>query len=82
MDGGFCAYLHGPNNLFNNECVPRKVKMNFKVGDVVKNSHNRKKGTIVFIHPKDEVRYVVDFGKEWAGCYEDELKRVKIKEEL
>lgn len=56
--------------------------MNFKVGDVVKNSHNRKKGTIVFIHPKDEVRYVVDFGKEWAGCYEDELKRVKIKEEL
>lgn len=54
----------------------------FEVGDKVKirpHGWNKRVGTIVFVHPIDEVKYIVDFGDHWQGFRMDELKPAVVK---
>lgn len=49
-----------------------------RVGDFVTEKSRPKthkgKGEVIFVHPKDEVKYIVDFGEEWQGYMEGDLK--------
>ena len=50
-----------------------------KLGDKVKSKYSKKIGTIVYIHPTDEVKYVVDYGDMWQGYFEDDIKLAEVK---
>ena len=50
-----------------------------KIGDKVKSKYSEKIGTIVYIHPTDEVKYVVDYGNEWFGEFAEDIKLAEVK---
>ena len=53
----------------------------YEVGDHVKVKKAPKQavGIIVYVHPTDDVKYVVDFGDEWWGYYGEDLKPAEPK---
>lgn len=51
--------------------------LEFEVGDRIK--YMGKLGKVVFVHPTDAVKYVVDLGDEWYGTYPEELKPAPVK---
>lgn len=55
------------------------TKKALKLGDKVKSKYSKKIGTIVYIHPIDVVKYVVDYGDEWLGEIAEDLKLAKVK---
>lgn len=50
-----------------------------KIGDKVKSKYSKKIGTIVYIHPIDVVKYVVDYGDEWLGEIAEDIKLAEVE---
>lgn len=46
----------------------------YKIGDVVKSKAHKGCGMIVYIHPIDEIDLIIDYGKEWASNYSEDVK--------
>ena len=55
------------------------TKKALKLGDKVKSKYSKKIGTVVYIHPTDEVKYVVDYGDMWFGEYAEDIKLAEVE---
>ena len=57
------------------------TKKALKIGDKVKSKwgYSKKIGTIVYIHPIDVVKYVVDYGDEWYGEIAEDIELAEVE---
>jgi uncharacterized protein YwgA len=51
-----------------------------KKGDVIKSKYSNSIGMIVYVHPKEEPKFVIDYGDDWYGAYSDEVKLATPKQ--